>query len=443
MAEERKIGGESNAGVLVLYGANGLWKDVTAQALANCTFLPEDSPPNAGGAHAAEAANGGKDKKKQQKEEEEEKEEGEEGAGYLLAPCDDGVRCVLLGGDPFLGVVKTLRVVVAAGGGGFESRAFAVRSSAERSEYVALPPAALPYIRRLRVWREAPGARPAPEWAVTDAAAAELRATFSAERRLARLHARLRLVSPRGAHFLDEYPEQRMARRFVRPDASGVLELGGNVGRNSVVIAALLDDDRRLVTFETMPADAAHLARNRDANGQRFHIECAALSARKLVQKGWQSEVLSPGKPVPPGWTEVATLSWAQVRAKYPDIRFDTLVADCEGALYWILEDAPEILDHMHTVLIENDFFGPNALAHKRAVDAHFVRAGLRRVYHLPMAGVPPPSASYFFEAWQRAPTAAATPDPAAATHAAAPAPVTAHAAVTAPPAVAPQAVTP
>jgi hypothetical protein len=41
----------------------------------------------------------------------------------------------------------------------------------------------------------------------------------------------------------DELPEQKMTLRYLKGDAK-VLEIGGNIGRNSLIIASILDNDK-------------------------------------------------------------------------------------------------------------------------------------------------------------------------------------------------------
>lgn len=169
----------------------------------------------------------------------------------------------------------------------------------------------------------------------------------------------------------DEYPEQVLAAMFIGPGAK-VLELGANIGRNSCVIASLLDNSANLVSVECDTLWAAMLRDNRDRNGLSFAIETAALSRRPLVQKGMDT------KPGPPelGWTPVDVITWPDLRAKH-GVDFDTLVVDCEGALYGILCDEPGFLSCFHTVVVENDYTDP---AHKQFCDAEFRRAGLECV---------------------------------------------------------------
>ena len=209
------------------------------------------------------------------------------------------------------------------------------------------------------------------------------------ETRLAELHRQLRLVH---GSFLDEYPEQLMAAQFIPPDAR-VLEIGGNIGRNSCVIAALLDDSSNLVVLECDATAAQQLRDNRDANGQKFRICHSALSRRPLTQQGINTK---PADVAPAGWKPVPTMTWEQLRRVHP-LEFDTLVLDCEGAIYYILQDEPNFLQPFRRVLIENDF---DDWEHKRYVDAQLERHGLRCVYR--KDGGWGPCKHCFYEVWAK-----------------------------------------
>jgi FkbM family methyltransferase len=206
------------------------------------------------------------------------------------------------------------------------------------------------------------------------------------------IHDRLGLYN---GSFDEELSEQMMAIRFVKPDAT-VLELGANIGRNTCVIASILTDSQRLVTFESDPKSAAVLEQNRKHNKLAFHIESCALSKNPLIQKGWNTK-LHFEKDVPEGWKKVDTMCWSDVLSKYKEHTFDTLVADCEGALYYILQDEPDFLKTFHTVVIENDF---TDIAHKNFVDDEFRRFGFSCVYR--EKGGFEPCYNRFWETWKK-----------------------------------------
>jgi FkbM family methyltransferase len=163
--------------------------------------------------------------------------------------------------------------------------------------------------------------------------------------------------------FQEEYPEQLMAIRYITGDEK-VLEIGSNIGRNSLIISYILSqkNNNNFVTLESDTDISTILKYNRDLNKFNFHIENAALSKRKLIQRGWDticSDVLLDG------YKSVKTITLEELNKKY-NIVFDTLVLDCEGAFYYILMDMPEILNNINLIIMENDYYDIN---HKNYID--------------------------------------------------------------------------
>jgi len=152
--------------------------------------------------------------------------------------------------------------------------------------------------------------------------------------------------------FNEELPEQKMVVRYLTGNEK-VLEIGGNVGRNTLVIGSILQNSNNLVTLECDMNIAKQLEENRDANSVHFKIENSALSIRKLIQKGWEtieSDVLFPE------FNWVNTITFSELKEKY-NTEFDTLVLDCEGAFYYILMDMPELLNNINLIIMENDYW--------------------------------------------------------------------------------------
>lgn len=173
----------------------------------------------------------------------------------------------------------------------------------------------------------------------------------------------------------DEFPEQVMSVKYLK-GTEKVLEIGGNVGRNSVMIGYILNQQNNndFVTLECCTEDAEKIINNRDINGLKFHVEKSALSARKLIQNGWITE---PSDVDRDGWKRINTITWKELNDKY-NIPFDTLVLDCEGAFYYILYDTPEILDNIKMVIVENDY--PN-IDHKHYVINKLQEKGFKLDY--------------------------------------------------------------
>lgn len=208
--------------------------------------------------------------------------------------------------------------------------------------------------------------------------------------RLQAVHAHLRLIH---GSFTEEYPEQLMTAMYLSPDAK-VLELGANVGRNSCVIGALLNDSRNLVAVESSVGNAKLLEENRNVNGLQFYIEAGAVSKVPLIQDGWWTTM--PSDVDVPGWTRVNTITFNELQSKY-NIMFDTLVADCEGALYYILLHDPDILRNMKMIIIENDFTN---IEHMNYVHTLFTVYGLSPAYT--RAGGWGPCTDRFYQVWKR-----------------------------------------
>ena len=189
----------------------------------------------------------------------------------------------------------------------------------------------------------------------------------------------------------EELPEQKMAVRYLTGNEK-VLEIGGNIGRNSLVIASIVNN----ATFVTLECDtniAKQLEENRDLNNFTFHIENSALSKRKLIQRGWDTK---PSDVLENGYSWVNTITLDELKEKYK-IPFDTLVLDCEGAFYYILMDMPEILNGVNLIIMENDYYD---IRHKEFVDATLKQYNFYNDYH--EAGGWGCCYNNFFEVWKR-----------------------------------------
>jgi FkbM family methyltransferase len=192
--------------------------------------------------------------------------------------------------------------------------------------------------------------------------------------------------------FFEELPEQRMSVRYLT-GKERVLEIGGNIGRNSLIIACLLNRQENLVTLESNLEIAAQLKENRDANQLHFHVETSALSKRALIQKGWDT---LPSETLQEGFSWVNTMTLDEIQTKY-QIVFDTLVLDCEGAFYYILMDMPEILANINLIIMENDY---TDITRKQYVDEVLTQNGFNRDYA--EGGGWGPCTDYFFEVWKK-----------------------------------------
>lgn len=209
--------------------------------------------------------------------------------------------------------------------------------------------------------------------------------------KLSNIHSKLQL---RYGSLNDEVPEQKMAVQYLS-GYEKVLEIGSNIGRNSLVIAHILGEknNTNFVTLECDTNISKQLQENRDLNNFKFYIENSALSKRKLIQKGWDT---IPSDVLLDGYKNVNTITFDEVRSKY-NIEFDTLVLDCEGAFYYILMDMPEILQNINLIIMENDYYD---ITQKQYVD-NVLKNNNFYVDYVEGGGWGP-CASNFFEVWKK-----------------------------------------
>jgi FkbM family methyltransferase len=156
--------------------------------------------------------------------------------------------------------------------------------------------------------------------------------------------------------FSQEYSEQLMSVKNLTGNEK-VLEIGGNIGRNTLIIAYILNQKKnnKLVTLESGKDIYQKLVYNKLLNPDLdFFIENSALSTKPLKQNRWDTSYYDGGV-LENDYEIVNTISFKELQNKY-NIEFDTLVLDCEGAFYYILLDMPEILENIKLIIIENDF---------------------------------------------------------------------------------------
>lgn len=169
-----------------------------------------------------------------------------------------------------------------------------------------------------------------------------------------------------------EIPEQLLSIKYINPN-SKVLEIGSNIGRNTCIIAKILNNSSNLTTVETIPENIDILRKNRNQNNLKFNIIEGALSKAPLIQKEWVCIPKPASGIIPSGYVEVKTFLYDKIKKNY-----DTLILDCEGAFYYICKDFPEILNGINLVILENDFLN---IEHKIYVDNLLTKNGLKSIY--------------------------------------------------------------
>ena len=149
--------------------------------------------------------------------------------------------------------------------------------------------------------------------------------------------------------------------KYLNPEDK-ILEIGGNIGRNSLIIASILNNDTNLTVLESYSNSYKVLNNNKMSNNMNFNICNAALSNYSIIQRGWDTY---KSDIVYDGFTKVNTIKLNELYNLF-NTEYNVLILDCEGAFYDILIDFPEILKNINKILIENDF---KKVEHKQYVD--------------------------------------------------------------------------
>lgn len=158
-----------------------------------------------------------------------------------------------------------------------------------------------------------------------------------------------------------EGDEQKLVSLHL-PRNSCVLELGARYGTVSCMISSVLDEPTKHVAVEPDTSVISALNKNRDSNNGQFHIWNGVVS--KKPQK-----LMTAPPPSIPGhekyieyscfteeckFSNLQNLDLEALQNKY-NLKFDALVADCEGFFPKFVEENIDNLTQFKTIIYEKD----------------------------------------------------------------------------------------
>lgn len=156
-------------------------------------------------------------------------------------------------------------------------------------------------------------------------------------------------------HKTIERDEQTLVRRHIRLDHC-VLELGSRYGTVSCMINSLLSDPTRHVAvdpaIEVLPA----LMRNRENHGGQFHVVTGVISKVPMAVVQTPDFNQYATFTIPNENSNTTSFTLDEIQTKY-NIRFNCLVADCEGFLEQFFNENPDFLNQLDTVIFEADLW--------------------------------------------------------------------------------------
>lgn len=152
-----------------------------------------------------------------------------------------------------------------------------------------------------------------------------------------------------------EYPEQVLAKTFIRPD-DVVFELGARYGSVSCTINGNLQCKTNQVVVEPDDRVWGALERNKTANRCEFHIVKGFVSSKKRIltnldcyHGGYGATCVESAESTIPSYT------MSEIQETYK-LTFNVLVADCEGFLEAFFDENPTFYDTLRMVIFEADY---------------------------------------------------------------------------------------
>jgi len=151
-----------------------------------------------------------------------------------------------------------------------------------------------------------------------------------------------------------ERREQLIAETFIMPN-SVVLELGARYGTVSCIINKRLKNPTNQVSIEPDKRVIKALEKNKKRNKCEFQIVYGTVSNSPLKLENIDS---FDGYGATSEKDETSTIphySISELEEKY-NLKFDTLVADCEGCLCNFLDENPTFINQLDTIFFEKDY---------------------------------------------------------------------------------------
>lgn len=149
---------------------------------------------------------------------------------------------------------------------------------------------------------------------------------------------------------LSEYPEQVLTYTYLDED-SCVLELGARYGSVSCIINKKLSNKSNQVSVEPDSTVWSALEKNIIRNNCQITLYKGFVSSKKLglAQMGYASSAVESAT------STIPSISVKELEISH-SLKFDTLIADCEGFLETFFDENPFLYQQLHTVIFEADF---------------------------------------------------------------------------------------
>jgi FkbM family methyltransferase len=152
-----------------------------------------------------------------------------------------------------------------------------------------------------------------------------------------------------------EKKEQELAQTYIQPN-DVVLELGARYGSVSCIINHKLNNKNNQVVVEPDKRVWNALEVNKEVNNCKFNIVKGFISKKKLDLKNLNGPHKGYGTTsVENKNTNILSYSLDSIQKKY-NLKFNVLVADCEGYLETFFDENPNFYDNLRMIIFEADY---------------------------------------------------------------------------------------
>lgn len=192
-----------------------------------------------------------------------------------------------------------------------------------------------------------------------------------------------------------EWHEHQMVKKFLPPHST-VLELGSRYGLTSCHVANKQGNSGKLVAVEPDPTVALANSINARARKCTYHFEKGAVGNTQLEyhatpnRRDWRAQYGATTKPAgSPKDTEETVVTPVKMLTlegleKKHNLKFDAVIADCEGCFLQVVKENPGFLNQIHTLIIEMDGSNPDGSRPDYAgLEQQLNAAGLNQVGEL------------------------------------------------------------
>ena len=176
------------------------------------------------------------------------------------------------------------------------------------------------------------------------------------------------------SHLQLERHEQLLAEEYITSDCI-VLELGARYGTVSCTINKKLANKDNQVSVEPDDRVWQALEGNMKRNNCRFHIVKGVISRSPLCLTNLDVYCGGYGATtVKSDNSNIPSFTLEQVESMY-NLKFNTLVADCEGFLESFFDENPKLLEQLNLVIFEKDY--PDKCNYAK-IESLFIKGGFR-----------------------------------------------------------------